>query len=595
MLFSVLACVLQDPYVRLHDDVVRPLARPGASAPAEDGRTFAYPPPCDARAAGRHGESLGGAATLNPVAFANPATVFAGGPNGARAAFVAQVSGAVRNQGVFVHDGTSLAPIALGSGALGGGGSTGTAGDPAPLGGNFSGFFTGTVFAPAVNVQGDVLLLADVFGGSAPRGLFLFRAASADIVTVAAVGDPSPLGGVLARVGPGSLSDAGTVVFLASEASSGGSDILRWQAGTLSTIAAAGDFSPHGSPYQFLGTESFGFVDGTDIPVGPLPDIDAAGNVVFRAITADGRRGIVHHDEFDTEVWLVRDQDAAPGGGTFLDLQGAMLNARGEIAFFADVRLGPASFTAGWFAGANGNWRAGVRFGEALGGGTANGLAFSRNPMSPLDDEGNLLQWVDVLLAGGGTREHLVVCAPDGARTVVARRNDATPLGGTYTSFDAWPSLVPAGQPGRGAYGSGLGRVPGVFSAHFLFEACPAARATPRNGSGSNATCFAADPPVLASSWSATVDAGLHPGATLTLILGHALPDAGTATPFGELLVAQSSPRVLLSRVAGSGLTVHTASVPADLALLGQGAALQAVLVGNGVELCNAVDVVLGY
>jgi hypothetical protein len=586
---------LQDPYVRVHDALVRPLARPGASSPADDGRAHAYPPPCDARAAGRHGESLAGAGTLNPIAFANPATVFAGGPNGARVAFVAQVSGAARNQGVFVHDGTNLTPIAMGSGALGGGGSTGTAGDPAPLGGNFSGFFTGTVFAPAVNANGDVLFLADVFGGSAPRGLFLYRAASADIVTVAAVGDASPLGGVLARVGPGSLSDTGTVVFLASEASLGASDVLRWQGGVLSKVAAAGDVSPHGSPYQYLGAESFGFADGSDIPVGPVPDVDAAGNIVFRAITIDGRRGIVHNDEFDTQVWLVRDLEAAPGGGTFFDLQGATLNARGEIAFFADVRLSPSSFTAGWFAGTSGNWRAALRFGDALGGGTANGLAFSRNPMSPLDDEGNLLAWVDVLLAGGGSREHLVVCSPDGAKTVVARRNDVTPLGGTYTSFDAWPSLLPAGTPGRGAFGSGLGGLPGVFSAHFLFEACPAARATVRNGSGANPTCFTADAPVLGGAWSATVDASAHAGATLTWIVGHALSVPGTPTPLGELLLDPGSPRVLLSRVPGAGLVVHSASVPADLALLGQGATLQALLVGGGAALCNAVDVVLGY
>lgn len=595
MLPLLLAVALQDPYVRVHDDVVRRSGRPGATAPAGSGPAAVYPPPCAFFAAGRHGESVGGAGTLAPAAFANPATVFAGGAGGATLAFVAQVSGAARNQGVFVHDGTSLTPIAMGSGALGGGGSTGTAGDASPLGGNFSGFFTGTVFAPAVNTGGDVLFLADVFGGRAPRGLFLYRAASDDIVTVAAVGDAAPLGGVLARVGPGSLSDAGTVVFLASESAAGASDLFRWQAGVLSRVAAAGDPSPHGSPYLFLGTESFGFVDGSEIPVGPVPDIDTAGNIVFRAITADGRRGIVHHDVLGTEVWLVRDQEAAPGGGTFFDLQGASLNAAGECAFFADVRLGPSSFTAGWFAGTSGHWRAALRFGDSIGGGTANGLAFSRNPMSPLDDEGNLVLWVDVLLAGGGSREHLVVAAPDGTRTVLARRNDATPLGGSYTSFDAWPSLVPSDELGRGAFGAGASGVAGVPSAHFAFEACPAARAVVRNGSGVNAPCFSAAPPQLGAAWNATVDARAHPGATLTFVFGHERGLPGSASAFGELLLDLASPRVFLSRAPGSGLVAHAGNVPFDLAWLGVRASLQGVIAGGGLELCNAVDVVLGY
>src|SRR5262249_12977607 len=156
-----------------------------------------------ALAAGKHGEAVPGGGTLNPVAFANPATIIGPATGGARSAFVAQVSGAARNQGGFVHDGTTPTPIALGCGALGGGGSTGAGGDPTPIGGTFSGFFTGTVFAPAVNANGDVLFLAEVVGGSSSRGLFLYRASSATLVKVAAVGDPSPLGGTFAMVGPG--------------------------------------------------------------------------------------------------------------------------------------------------------------------------------------------------------------------------------------------------------------------------------------------------------------------------------------------------------------------------------------------------------
>ena len=134
--------------------------------------------------------------------------------------------------------------------------------------------------------------------------------------------------------------------------------------------------------------------------------------------------------------------------------------------------------------------------------------------MSPLDDAGNLLLWTDVLLPNSNTRELLVVRAPDGGLTVVARKNDPTPLGGSYGSFDAWPSLdthgrgtISASTPGSGA-----------LSAHVLFAACPVASATVRNGSGANRLCFTTDPPVLGSTWNGTVDASAHPGENSTAV-----------------------------------------------------------------------------
>src|SRR5262249_55207057 len=162
--------VTQDPYVRTHDQETRPCPRPGAFAAVDPvHREFAYPPPCTTFAAGKHGEAVPGGGALNPVAFANPATLWVDSGGAAHGGFVSQVSGAARDQGVFVHDGATLKAIALGCGALGGGGSTGTCGDPAPVGGTFSGFFTGTVFAPAVNANGDLLFFAEVVGGSSTR------------------------------------------------------------------------------------------------------------------------------------------------------------------------------------------------------------------------------------------------------------------------------------------------------------------------------------------------------------------------------------------------------------------------------------------
>jgi hypothetical protein len=561
-------------------------------AGGEIGGPDAFPPVCSSLAAGKHGEAVPGGGTLNPAAFSNPATIIGPAVGGAKAAFVSQVNGAARNQGVFVHDGTTLVPIALGCGSLGGSGSTGTCGDPTPLGGTFSGFFTGTVFAPAVNAAGDVLFLAEVVGGSSPRAAFLYRGATGTIVKVAAVGDPSPLGGTFAMIGPGSLDDAGAVAFLASGSTAGPSDVFLWNGASVSKVAAVGDPAPLGSTYLFLGTESFGFQDGTTIPVGPVPDIDAAGNVVFRAITASGRRGIVQRSAGGVSSWKVRDLEPAPGGGTFFDFQGANVNAAGEIAFFADVQLGPSTFTSGWFAGTSGSWRKVLAFGDPIGTGTCNGLAFSRNPMSFLDDDGNVIVWTDVLFPSGNSREQLMVGAPDGSLTLVARRNLATPLGGTYQGFDAWPSID---DHGRGTINASVNGVAGVPSAHFLFDACAAAGATYRNGSGANAACFAALPPVLGSSWSATVDATAHPGATSTVVVAHALASSGTFVAAGEILVDLASPRFLASFVAGSGVVVHGGTIPTTPSLAGVTASLQGLILGGGAELCNAVDVVFGY
>src|SRR5262245_39597341 len=206
---------LTQSVVRVHDDVT--IASPAdlaGAGPAAGGTLAAgaAATTCGAAALASHNQAVPGGGTLNPVAFVNPAIV----NNSGRIAFISLVNGSPRNQGVFVADANGLTPIAMGCGGAGGSGMPGAGcGDPTPIGGTFGGFFTGTFFMPALNGAGDVLFLCDVVGGASPRALFLFRAATASIVKVAAVGDPSPLGGTFDAVGPGNLNDAGVVVFLA--------------------------------------------------------------------------------------------------------------------------------------------------------------------------------------------------------------------------------------------------------------------------------------------------------------------------------------------------------------------------------------------
>ena len=412
--------------------------------------------------------------TLNPVAFINPTTVNASG----RVAFNSQVDGSDRNQGVFVADSDgTITAIAIGCGGLGGGGdTTSDCGDASPIGGHFGGFFFGTVFTPDINDAGDVLFFCDVNGGDSRRALFLYQAASGQIVKVAAVGDPSPIGGTFGAVGPGSINNEGKVVFLASPVGDTiNSNLFMWDNGVVTKVAALGDPAPGGGTFSGLGVESFGFQDGTSIPVGPVPDINDSDQIAFRAIVTGGitGRGIVVRTN-QVDEWYVKVPDPTPIGGTYLDMQAAAINNAGQIAFFADYHPTPQTTNSGWFAGAPGNWRKVVVFFDPIDGGQCLGLAFSRNPMQTIDAAGNVVFWAN--LDSNGTSDRLVLGLTDGNLLIAARRGDPTPIGGTFGSMDAWPAI-------NGNIGTLNVATPGAqngaLSAHMAFNHCPSGTPTP--------------------------------------------------------------------------------------------------------------------
>ena len=458
---------LTGTYVRIHDDVVRPQSATGDNFRST---TLSGVPPdsiCSLLSFAQHGQIAPntGGGTLSPSAFFNPTTINASG----RIAFFSQVNGSVRNQGVFVADSTGLSSIAIGCGGGGGSGDPGTdCGDPSPIGGTFSGFFSGTTFAPAINDSGNVLFLCDVHGGTSSRGLFLYRAGSHQIVKVAAVGDPSPLGGTLSAVGPGSMNNAGEVVFLASPAGVTTSNIFMWDNGVVTKVAAVGDPAPGGGTFSFLGTESFGFVDGTNIPVGPVPDINDSNQICFRAIVSGGitERGIIVRTG-SVDQWYLKAADPTPIGGTYFDMQAASINNAGQIAFFADYHPTPSTASSGWFAGRPSQWRRVIVFHDSLDGGECLGLAFSRNPMQTIDAQGNVVFWTNI--NSGGNADRLVLSLADGSLLIAARRGSPSPIGGTIGSMDAWPSVnalrgtLNAATPGASG---------GALSAHMVFSRC---------------------------------------------------------------------------------------------------------------------------
>src|SRR5207249_3060541 len=104
-------------------------------------------------------------------------------------------------------------------------------------------------------------------------------------------------------------------------------------------------------------------------------------------------------------------------------------------------------------------------FFDPVEGGSCWGLALSRNPMQPLDRNGDLLLWTDVQRSDGSSQETLVVSSRDGSLRTVARQGDPAPAGGTITSIQSWPSLVNL----RGTLGASTpGTSDGAYTSHML-------------------------------------------------------------------------------------------------------------------------------
>jgi hypothetical protein len=462
----------------------------------------------------------------------NPATINESG----QVAFYSKVNGSSRNQGVFMADAGGLHAIAVGCGGPGGSGHPASCGDPSPIGGTFSGLFGGSFFTPDINGNGDVLFYADVTGGSSERGLFLRKAATQQIVKVAVVGDPSPLGGLLRTIGPGTLNDAAKVAFLASSGTESGADVnvFLWDDGTITTVAHVGQTIPGGGVVTVLGSEWLTFGDGTSIAVGRLPDINDQGDIAYRAIFGSGR-GLVVTSGGDSQV-VVHADEPTPIGGTYLDFFEPILNHNGQMAFLADVQLSPGTFDSAWFVGTAGNWRKALRFFDEVDGGMVYGLAVSRNPMQPLDDEGNLMLWCS--LDPDGVEERLLMVRADGTVAVLAKPGDPTPAG-LITSIQPWPSTADCH------------RLLSANTGHMTFQALPGAiekLVATRPSAGSDEIEVSWDQGVLCPSESFDVARG-----TLGGLHGSGLPADAVCAADGLAEALYAEPPEGCPTISGDG------------------------------------------
>ena len=522
----------------------------------------------------RHGAPVSGTGTsgnantgtLLPATGVNAATTALGG----RIAFVAGIAGSPRNQGVFTADASGLRAIAIGCGGGGGSGVHGTLGDVAPGGGLFARMFQGTAFAPALAADGSVLFVADLVGGPSSRALFLFEATAQRLVRIAGVGDPSPLGGSFASIGPGVHAADGAVLFVAQRPGVAGGEFFHWQNGIVQRLAASGDALPLGGSIALLATEVVAFVDGTNMAIGPLPFADACGTVAFRVHGSGGapHSGIVVRRDGQDSWWL-RSGDATPAGGVYIGFGGPVLGGS-ELAVYAEHTSngGP---TAGWFVGKPNSWRRALGYFDLVDGGQCLGLAMSRAPMTPLDDRGDLVVWCDLDIQGG--RDRLVLCRRDGTQQVLARRGEQAPGGGLLGELGGWPSLDSGGRC--------------VVSAQVQFAAATCGHFT-----------LAADEPRLAAPPCAALGSELRVDATGPLGAHFALAVSTSATevplpPFGVLRIGPDPIVWLLPATPFLGYAVPHAgrwTLPDDAGLIGTSLHFQALaLLTGSARLTEAV------
>ncbi|HED67111.1 MAG TPA: hypothetical protein ENJ09_16335 [Planctomycetes bacterium] len=118
-------------------------------------------------------------------------------------------------------------------------------------------------------------------------------------------------------------------------------------------------------------------------------------------------------------------------------------------------------------------------------------------------------------------------------------------------------------------------------------------------GSGTNPLCLGLKPAVLGLPLVADVDTSAFPTTSAALLMVYARPRGGVFIPSGEVLVDLASPRYLNLLQAGSSpgpIRFTTRAIPLDLAFIGRQAAAQgAVLDAQGLHLCNAVRLRVGF
>jgi hypothetical protein len=217
------------------------------------------------------------------------------------------------NEGVFVMRGGELSQLAR-------------FGEPAPGGGTFGPFFLGTI---PINAAGEVAFVFQLnpvtpaLGINA--GLYRFSPTTNAVTAVVVPGStPIPTGGVFAGVdfNP-SLNNGGDIAFGGLVPT--GEGVFRAdRQGIISNVASPGDRAPGGT-FDFAAEASIN--DGGDVVFHAhlAEDPGPALSVYLRNAATGTIQSIAHHGE------------AAPGGGTYRQAIGPVINSRGQVAFVGQL------------------------------------------------------------------------------------------------------------------------------------------------------------------------------------------------------------------------------------------------------------------
>ena len=180
-------------------------------------------------------------------------------------------------------------------------------GQASPAGGNYlPSSFTNV----SLNARHEVAFDASVGAPGFTSGVFVNDGKATSVVTLGAASNPS-------------LTPNGDVLFDVN-----GSDTFMSDGKTIVPIVRDGDEAPGG---------------GTLTPIGRVTNDH--GSIAYSAIVSGSTatQGIFRSDEKQT-VAIARDDIAPPTGGVFTLLGSAVLNDRGQVAFYSNMNGGPAEF-----------------------------------------------------------------------------------------------------------------------------------------------------------------------------------------------------------------------------------------------------------
>lgn len=296
-------------------------------------------------------------------------------------------------------------------------------GDPTPLGGTFS-----FLSMPVQNQVGQMAFGATIKDGSAPEGIFLVS--GGQTTKVAAVGEGTPLGVISSISSPLALNNHGEVAFgAAMTGESASQGIFIASGGSLSKVVAKGDPTPVGGSFS-LAAEAF-------FPAA----LNDAGTVAFGALLAgvsapqgiSPAQGIFLAPRGGSITKVVAVGDPTPLGGTFLSFTAPALNNAGEVVFGATLANGAVS--QGIFLVSRGQITPVVADGDLTPVGGTFALAVGVSPSPALNDRGEVAFGAGI--TGRGSSGDLFAASgiflfSGGQISKVVDNGDLTPLGGTF-------------------------------------------------------------------------------------------------------------------------------------------------------------------